>query len=157
MALTSRLLSRNTTFQRSIGNLKWSTISSSAMGTMKSLTPDDHKIMKEDFWDKNKRLTRPMSPHLGIYKWEMTMTLSITHRGTGLIQSGLMYGFAFFPFVTDLTYPAVLAKVAEMGLTAAPLVFAAKFAIVWPVMFHLFNGLRHLVSFLNQLEVNSSS
>ena len=38
------------------------------MGTMKALTPEEHKILKEDFWDKNKRLTRPMSPHLGIYK-----------------------------------------------------------------------------------------
>ena len=74
------------------------------------------------------------------------MILSITHRGTGLIQTGLMTGFAIFPFVTSLSYPAALAAVGEMGLLAAPLVFAAKFAIVWPVMFHLFNGFRHLVS-----------
>ena len=74
------------------------------------------------------------------------MILSITHRGTGLIQTGLMTGFALFPFVTSMSYPAALAQVAEMGLAAAPLLFAAKFAIVWPVMFHLFNGFRHLVS-----------
>ena len=74
------------------------------------------------------------------------MVLSITHRGTGLIQSGLMTGFALFPFVTSLSYPAALAQVTEMGLAAAPILFAAKFAIVWPVMFHLFNGFRHLVS-----------
>ena len=45
-----------------------SVIPASTMGTMKSITPEDHKILKENFWDKNKRLTRPMSPHLGIYK-----------------------------------------------------------------------------------------
>ena len=45
-----------------------STIPCSTMGTMKSVTPEDHKILKENFWDKNKRLARPMSPHLGIYK-----------------------------------------------------------------------------------------
>ena len=45
------------------------------MGTMKSLTPEEHKILKEDFWDKNKRLTRPMSPHLGIYKVKYIATL----------------------------------------------------------------------------------
>ena len=45
------------------------------MGTMKSLTPDEHKILKENFWDKNKRLTRPMSPHLGIYKVKYIATL----------------------------------------------------------------------------------
>ena len=77
------------------------------------------------------------------------MILSITHRGTGLIQSGLMTGFALFPFVTSMSYPAALAQVTEMGLGAAPLLFAAKFAVVWPVMFHLFNGFRHLVSKLH--------
>merc|ERR1739848_187434 len=144
MALLNRLISRNLLLQRSAANQKWSVIPCSTMGTIKSLTPEDHKILKEDFWDKNKRLTRPLSPHLGIYKWEMTMILSITHRGPGLIQSALMTGFAIFPFVTSQSYPAVLAQVAEMGLAAAPILFAAKFAVVWPVMFHLFNGLRHL-------------
>ena len=87
------------------------------------------------------------------------MILSITHRGTGLIQTGLMTGFAIFPFATSLSYPAALAAVGEMGLLAAPLVFAAKFAIVWPVMFHLFNGFRHLVSleFINDNFKTSST
>ena len=87
------------------------------------------------------------------------MVLSITHRGTGLIQSGLMTGFALFPFVTSLSYPAALAQVTEMGLAAAPILFAAKFAIVWPVMFHLFNGFRHLVSleFINDNFKTSST
>ena len=166
------------------------------MGTIKSLTPEEHKILKEDFWDKNKRLARPLSPHLGIYKvinnrvkyyyfigliscyrplpigymllnniisaiilsrlanqWEMTMVLSITHRGTGLMQSALMTGFAIFPFVTSQSYPAVLAQVAELGLASAPLLFVAKFAIVWPVMFHLFNGFRHLVSIASKFRL----
>ena len=74
------------------------------------------------------------------------MILSITHRGTGLMQSALMTGFAIFPFATSLSYPAALSQVAGMGFVSAPLIFAAKFAIVWPVMFHLFNGFRHLVS-----------
>ena len=82
----------------------------------------------------------------------MTMILSITHRGTGLIQTGLMTGFAFFPFVTSLSYPAALAQITEMGFGAAPILFAAKFAVVWPVMFHLFNGFRHLVRFYITIE-----
>src|SRR5262249_39096376 len=28
--------------------------------------------------------TRPLSPHLGIYRWQLTMTLSILHRATGI-------------------------------------------------------------------------
>ena len=50
---------------------------------MKSVEPEEHKILKEEFWKKNKRLGRPISPHLTIYKPQMTSMLSITHRGTG--------------------------------------------------------------------------
>ena len=38
------------------------------MATMKSMTPAEHKIAKENFWDKNNRLKRPLSPHLLIYR-----------------------------------------------------------------------------------------
>ncbi len=27
---------------------------------------------------------RPLSPHLGIYRWQITMTMSILHRATGI-------------------------------------------------------------------------
>ena len=30
---------------------------------------------------------RPVSPHLSIYRWPITMTLSILHRGTGVALS----------------------------------------------------------------------
>merc|ERR1712198_770021 len=51
---------------------------------MKTMSPEEHKISRENFWSKNDRLKRPMSPHLTIYKMQMTSVLSITHRMTGL-------------------------------------------------------------------------
>lgn len=48
----------------------------------------------EDHDEKNKRLRRPISPHLGIYQFQSNMALSITHRFTGLAQTGLLYGLA---------------------------------------------------------------
>lgn len=62
---------------------------SRAMATMKPITQDEHLTGKE-FWSKNKKLGRPMSPHLTIYKPQLTSMLSITHRGTGLAQSGYL-------------------------------------------------------------------
>ena len=44
----------------------------------------------EDYWAKNKRLRRPVSPHLTIYKPQITSMLSITHRGSGLALSVLV-------------------------------------------------------------------
>ena len=50
------------------------------MATMRTMSPQDHKIARENFYVKNDRLQRPTSPHLTIYKFQMTSILSITHR-----------------------------------------------------------------------------
>lgn len=42
--------------------------------------------------EKNYRLSRPMSPHLTIYKFQLTTMLSITHRATGVALSGVTAG-----------------------------------------------------------------
>lgn len=51
-------------------------------------------MMGENFENKNKRLNRPLSPHLSIYKFQANMALSISHRITGLAQNGMLYGLA---------------------------------------------------------------
>ena len=61
------------------------------MATMKPISQSEHLTGKE-FWSKNKELNRPISPHLTIYKFQLTSMLSITHRGTGLAQSGMLTG-----------------------------------------------------------------
>lgn len=38
---------------------------------------------KETYDEKNMRLGREMSPHLTIYKFQLTSVLSISHRFTG--------------------------------------------------------------------------
>ena len=48
----------------------------------------------ENFETKNKRLNRPLSPHLTIYKVQATSFLSISHRITGMALSGVIYGLA---------------------------------------------------------------
>lgn len=49
----------------------------------------------EPFFERQKALNRPMSPHLSIYKWQITMVMSITHRITGMGLAMGVYGFAF--------------------------------------------------------------
>ena len=62
-----------------------------SMATMKPISQSEHLTGKE-FWSKNKALNRPISPHLTIYKFQLTSMLSITHRATGLIQSAMLTG-----------------------------------------------------------------
>merc|ERR1712087_421808 len=142
MALTSRLAYR-TCMLRPHGGMKL-VLPSSTMSSIKSISPQEHQISREEFWEKNKRLARPLSPHLTIYKPQMTTMLSITHRGTGLARSGILTGFAIFGMASNYSYPWVLAQVAQMSFMGPALIFLGKFAIAWPVMYHLFNGCRHL-------------
>ena len=34
-----------------------------------------------------KQIERPLSPHIGVYKWQITMVMSILHRATGVFLS----------------------------------------------------------------------
>ena len=85
---------------------------------------------------------RPLSPHLQVYRWGITNTLSILHRGTGLV---LCFGL--------VTLAAWL-----LAIASGPDVFAAFTAVVGSVWFrlplagialcffyHLGNGIRHLI------------
>jgi len=84
-----------------------------------------------------------MSPHLTIYKFQLTSMLSITHRATGLgLHFGLL-GFAGAMVALPNTYPTYLALLSGSPTGQLALV-AAKFIIAWPFFFHTFNGMRHL-------------
>ena len=85
--------------------------------------------------------SRPLSPHLGIYRWQLTMTLSILHRATGI---ALAAG-------TALVVAALLALAAGPEPYAKVQAFCASpfglFLLVgwtWSLCFHLCNGIRHL-------------
>ena len=85
---------------------------------------------------------RPLSPHISIYRWPITMVSSILHRGTGIAMSA---GFVLFVFwlanaADGPNAYAVFANV--MGSTLGMI-----FLIGWSFAFfyHLSNGIRHLV------------
>lgn len=85
--------------------------------------------------------TRPLSPHLQIYRLRLTTVLSGLHRMSGLVLS------LASPLL--VAWLAALAGGAEAYGTAAAffgslpmrIVFAGLLATFW---YHLFNGLRHL-------------
>merc|ERR1712018_809024 len=107
MALSARLVSQRRLLL-SNGGFKLLTPSSS-MATIKSMSPEEHQTSKEEFWEKNKRLNRPISPHLTIYKPQMTSMLSITHRGTGLGWPAILSVVGVGAIATNTTFPAALA------------------------------------------------
>ena len=85
---------------------------------------------------------RPLSPHIQVYKWQMTMTLSILHRFTGVVLSVATVAFALW-FLALANGPesfahvqncldSILGKFVLFGFSAA-------------LFYHLCNGIRHLV------------
>ena len=132
---------------------------------MRPVAAADTAAGGENFFDRNKRLARPTSPHLTIYKMQLTAVLSITHRGTGLAQSALLSGqmqHCVRQWTVRLEDSFVSPGAAILALTAkgnfgdaltalqamqfgGATIFAAKFAIAFPFTYHLFNGIRHLV------------
>ncbi|XP_044019166.1 succinate dehydrogenase cytochrome b560 subunit, mitochondrial-like [Aphidius gifuensis] len=104
----------------------------------------------ETYTQKNERLNRPMSPHLTIYKPQLTTILSITHRGTGIALSLYALGIG----AAGLFIPGgMLSMIQTIDVMCPPAVFLfiGKYAIAWPALFHYFNGIRHLAWDLGQL------
>ncbi len=85
--------------------------------------------------------SRPVSPHLQIYRWQITSVLSILHRMTGMaLVAGL---FA-------LTWWLVAAAYGPGAFATAQSFFASwlgrllLFGWTFCLFYHLANGLRHL-------------
>ena len=84
---------------------------------------------------------RPLSPHLQIYKPQITSILSITHRMTGL---ALTFGaFLLAVLLITATYGSEAFAVAQSGLNSwfGKLVLLG---LTFSIYFHLANGIRHL-------------
>ncbi len=84
---------------------------------------------------------RPISPHLQIYKPQLTSVLSIVHRLTGVFLTLGTVMLAFW-LVTAAAGPAYYAW-AEWFLTSW-LGYALIAAWSYALFYHLVNGIRHL-------------
>lgn len=84
---------------------------------------------------------RPLSPHLQIYRWELTMALSILQRITGV---ALLLGLLLLVFwlLAVAAGPARLESLNEF--LTGPVGIAMLLVWTFAVYLHLGNGLRHL-------------
>jgi succinate dehydrogenase / fumarate reductase cytochrome b subunit len=85
---------------------------------------------------------RPLSPHLFIYRWPMTMVVSILHRVTGLALSlGLVVLVA--GLMAASTGPEAWARFTVAADSLPGRLLLALLTLAF--FFHLANGVRHLV------------
>lgn len=88
------------------------------------------------------RGNRPLSPHLQIYRIQITSTLSILHRLTG-VGMALTAVLIVWWFVAAASSPGSFALVD--GILTSWLGLAVMTASLWALWYHLLNGIRHLV------------
>jgi succinate dehydrogenase / fumarate reductase cytochrome b subunit len=88
------------------------------------------------------KIQRPLSPHLQIYRWQYTMTLSILHRATGIALSvGLLLLIGWLAAVASGVDSYEQAK----AVFAHPVTKLLLVAFSFSFFYHLANGVRHLV------------
>ncbi|MFM8374669.1 MAG: succinate dehydrogenase, cytochrome b556 subunit [Phenylobacterium sp.] len=84
---------------------------------------------------------RPMSPHLQVWRWHLTMLTSILHRATGMA----LYGGALIVTAWALALgagPDVYQGFQD--LMASPLGRLVLVGLTLSLFYHLANGVRHL-------------
>lgn len=85
---------------------------------------------------------RPLSPHLQIYRWYLTMALSIAHRVTGTANAiGLL--LLTWWLVALASGPQAFGRV--QGLVDSWFGTLVLFLYTLSIFYHMGNGVRHLV------------
>jgi succinate dehydrogenase / fumarate reductase, cytochrome b subunit len=87
------------------------------------------------------KVDRPLSPHMSVYGWRITNTLSILHRATGLGLTLAVIGLAWWLLAAaggQERYGEARALFGS-GWMKLPLI-----AVVFCFFYHLANGIRHL-------------
>ena len=85
---------------------------------------------------------RPLSPHIQIYRWTLTMMLSILHRATGVALYAGTVLLAWW-LLAAATGPEAYAQV--QAVSSAWYGRLVLFGYSWALLHHMFGGLRHFV------------
>ena len=83
----------------------------------------------------------PLSPHLQIYKWQISSLLSIAHRIVGVIN---IFAITLIcTWVSSLLFGEINYEITKSFLNS----FIGKFILIslcWTFSFHILNEIRHL-------------
>ena len=89
----------------------------------------------------NSNKNNPLSPHLQVYKWQMSSLLSITHRLTSIINTAGITLICFWIIAL------AMGEDCYKYFFSFSNSFIGKFLLIgftWSFNYHLLNGIRHL-------------
>uniref|UniRef100_A0A8C4QSY7 Succinate dehydrogenase cytochrome b560 subunit, mitochondrial n=1 Tax=Eptatretus burgeri TaxID=7764 RepID=A0A8C4QSY7_EPTBU len=88
---------------------------------------------------ESKSPTRPLSPHVTIFRWPLPMMMSIAHRATGVFLAAGMVGLGLSSVLPG-DYASQLSALQALGVSGFPI----KLLLTVPLSYHTWNGIRHL-------------
>ena len=85
---------------------------------------------------------RPLSPHIQIYRWTLTMFLSILHRATGIaLYAGTL--LLVWWLMAAATGPEAFALF--QGVAGSWIGRLVLFGYTWALFHHMFGGIKHFI------------
>ena len=89
----------------------------------------------------NRPVHRPLSPHLQVYRWQLTSVMSILHRATGIaLAVGALYLALWVMFAASS--PATYAAFQSFNSSVVGRILLCGW--LFSAFYHLCNGIRHL-------------
>ncbi len=92
--------------------------------------------------EQRQAVSRPLSPHLQIYRFTITMAMSIIHRITGM---GLYAGTALVAWWLIAVAAGPEAYATFQMVAGSWIGQIVLFGFTWALLHHLFGGLRYLL------------
>ncbi|KAH8359712.1 hypothetical protein KR093_008467, partial [Drosophila rubida] len=103
---------------------------------------------KMGYDEKNMKLGRELSPHLRIYKKQLTSVMSIFLRISGLILAVGVWIIGISGLCCDLKVEALAQKIEKCEFEKS-FFNTIRFLVVLPLAYHVVAGTRHLIWYLN--------
>lgn len=85
---------------------------------------------------------RPLSPHMQVYRWQITMVMSILHRATGIALTVGAFSLAWWLMAMAAGGEAASRAAECLGSIPGRIVL---FGFTASLVYHLLNGIRHLM------------
>lgn len=98
--------------------------------------------------ERNMKLGRKLSPHLSIYKKQLTSMLSIFIRISGCVLAAGVWAIGLCGLLTDMNIDAMVEQVQKSD-SLKTLLQVMKICIALPFAYHVVGGTRHLLWYLN--------
>ncbi|KAI3316995.1 succinate dehydrogenase cytochrome b subunit [Xylariaceae sp. AK1471] len=135
-------VARPNAFSQNIPRLMLASLQSRAVSTTKVTPAEEQTLLAQQ------RQKRPVAPHLAVYDFKQTwFSSSVWTRITGGGFTAALYVFSISYLAAPLTGWHLESATLASAAASLPLAVKGglKFLVTWPFMFHLFNGMRHLV------------